>query len=252
FAHRPQRRRFLDHDRQRRQLCSERPHLRPVYPTPTLGNQQHIGNLRRPDAGHDRRVLGAPVKQSPAFILRFVLEAPGHGNRHVEDECRHARPLSRSFLTARPRSLCPRLPMRSAAIAALAAPRSTTPAGTRRATARPCLVITTSSPPATRSRSAERVVLASNAPTVIMGTPTRIPTSLRHPQPMRKLARIPFGPRILGDGRLPAMSPVRCSATGSFLSPGSRRRGRARSVAHVAFELAFGPGQRLLQRLAVE
>src|SRR6185312_16426912 len=72
------------------------------------------------------------------------------------------------------------------------------------------------------------------------------------PQPMRKLARIPFGPRILGDGRLPAMSPVRCSSTGSFLSPGSRRRGRARSVAHVAFELAVGPGQRLLQRLAVE
>jgi len=95
---------------------------------------------------------------------RFVLEAPCHGHRDIEDERIHARPDARIRRTESPRNRWPLASRRMAAIALRARTRSTPTAGRSRATARPCLVTRISSPLATRSSNAENVVFTSETP----------------------------------------------------------------------------------------
>jgi hypothetical protein len=141
---------------------------------PPLANPQNVGDFQMPK----RRNIGASTGSQPvlnfiAFRRGFVLEAPSHRQRAVQNEFRsHRRPsLMRSLILSPPSRHRFRCRLHSATALAASSGEWDFTAGTSRAMGRSCLVMTNSAPAsATRARSSENFVLASKAPMVVTVT----------------------------------------------------------------------------------
>src|SRR5437867_1314513 len=135
---------------------------------PSLGAEQNVSDLQRPERRNVSRRGAQTIEKRPCRRCAFVIETPGDRYGSVEDEAGHRLPSSRNFFHDSRPSVWPLAKSLARAIGSPVPVRRGEPAGTSRATATPRRVITTSTPRATSSSNALRWVLASNVPISFM------------------------------------------------------------------------------------
>ena len=135
-----------------------------------FGYKKNIPDFKRPDGRNHRFAVFEAIQDSEGTLIGFVLEAPGHHHRIVNDEPSRfqRRPSSIISRIDRPPRRCPARNSLSSAMISTAGFFREGLAYPKVATGTPCFSIVIRSPLATRSRSLDRCVLASKAPTVGM------------------------------------------------------------------------------------
>src|SRR6266545_4396436 len=135
---------------------------------PSLGAEQNVPDLQRPERRDVSRRGAQTIEKRPCRRCAFVIETPGDRHRGVQDEASHRLRSSRSFFHDSRPSVWRLEKALARAIGSPVPARRGEPAGTSRATATPRRVITTSTPRATSLSNALRCVFASNVPISFM------------------------------------------------------------------------------------
>src|SRR5437867_12466831 len=164
-----ERRRAVHLDRQLRHQCEEARRIGTPELAPSFGDEEDVHDLKGPEGRHQGFVRLQCHQDRVGVAVPLVLEAPGDGDRAIQDEPAHRRPWATASRTEIPLRRRPFPKARTSAITSASGRVRPSSAGTRTGTGTPCRTVVMRAPFATRLSSLGRLVFASYTPTRVIG-----------------------------------------------------------------------------------